>query len=727
MADNIKIYLKSLFNSYSQVFFSDNKTFAAILIIVSFADLYAGLLGLLAVIVTNLTGFIMGFDRQTVAKGLFGFNSLLVGLGLGIYYAPGPVLILIIILSSILTLFISVSLQGVIGKYGLPYLSVPFIIGAWLVTLAAREFELLGISERGIYTVNEMYTLGGSKMVALYEWWNNIEIARAIRIYFISLGAILFQYNILAGIILSIGLLYHSRISFTLSLLGFFTAYLFYEFTGASITDLNYSYIGFNYILTSIAIGGFFIIPSWKSYLWTIILVPIVAILTISMTSVFRVFALPIFALPFNIVVLLFLYVLKFRVKPSLDLAEVVVQQNSPEKNLYSYVNDIGRFQPNTLRTNLPFYGKWEVSQAHNGKITHKGDWKHAWDFIITDDNGIQFKSEGNELADYYCYNKPVTAVADGTVESVVDNIPDNPVGEINTKENWGNTVIIKHADFVYSSLSHLMHGSISVKEGQRVRRGEKIGLCGNSGRSPYPHLHFQMQYSPYIGSKTLNYPIGYYLLSENNSFKLKNYAYPEEGQKLMNVETTDLLKEAFNLVPGRQFNYVIDYNDVQWDEKWEVFTDEFNNSYIRSSRGSSVAYFENDGNMLLFRHYEGSKDSFLYWYYLSLYRVQLGFYDNVELEDYYPANLFFRKRILFFQDFLAPFFKILRSKFSLEYKSIDSEISPSLIVLESRSVNRIGGFITREVRSDIEITETGVSKLSIAGNNIKIKAECKG
>lgn len=726
MTDNIKIYVKSLFNSYSQVFFSDNRVFAAILIVVSFADLYAGLLGLLAVIVTNLVGFVMGFDRQTVSKGLYGFNSLLVGLGLGIYYEPGAVLILIIILSSILTLFISVSLQGVIGKYGLPYLSVPFIIGAWLVTLAAREFDMLGISERGIFMHNEIYTFGGAKMVSLYEWWNNIEIARALKIYFISLGAIFFQYNMLAGVIISIGLLYHSRISFTLSLIGFFTAYMFYEVTGASITDLNYSYIGFNYILTSIALGGFFIIPSWKSYLWTIILVPLVAILTISMSSVFKVFALPIFALPFNIVVLLFLYILKFRVSPSISLAEVVIQQNSPERNLYSYVNDISRFRPGMTRSNLPFFGLWEVSQAHNGDLTHKGDWKHAWDFIISDNKGEQYKNEGNELSDYYCYNKPLTAVADGIVESVVDNIPDNPVGVPNTRENWGNTVIIKHGDYVYSSLSHLVPGSIVVKEGQRVRRGEKLGQCGNSGRSPYPHLHFQMQYSPYIGSKTLDYPIGYYLFRDGESLKLKNYGYPHKGQKVMNVETTDLISNAFDLVPGRQFNYHVNINGAEWDERWEVFTDEFNNSFIKCDKKGSVAYFENDGNILTFRHFEGNKNTLLYWFYISLYRVQLGFYPEIVIEDDFPVNLFFRKSILFFQDFLAPFVKILRSKYRLEYKSIDSEISPSEIVLESVSVNKIGKFTTREISSEIVLTPAGVSRLSLHGTNLNLEAACK-
>ena len=105
-----------------------------------------------------------------------------------------------------------------------------------------------------------------------------------MRIYFISLGAILFQYNLLSGIILSVGLLLFSRISFSLSLIGFYTAFLFYEVIGANISELSYSYIGFNYILTSIAVGGFFIIPSRRSYLWVILLIPIVAMITITLS-----------------------------------------------------------------------------------------------------------------------------------------------------------------------------------------------------------------------------------------------------------------------------------------------------------------------------------------------------------------------------------------------------------------------------------------------------------
>ena len=155
---------------------------------------------------------------------------------------------------------------------------------------------------------------------------------------------------------------------FHFHLLGFFTAYFFYDFVGADITEINYSYIGFNYILTSIALGGFFIIPSVRSYLWSILLIPIVAIIIDKpLFTLFASAALPIYALPFNLIVLLFLYVLKFRIKPSKKLAEVVIQQNSPEKNLYSFENDTERFRHDLVPMRLPFYGIWTVAQGYDG------------------------------------------------------------------------------------------------------------------------------------------------------------------------------------------------------------------------------------------------------------------------------------------------------------------------------------------------------------------------
>lgn len=725
-SNDIKLFLKAIPNSYGQVFFSDQRFFAGTLMVVTFFDLYAGLFGLLSVITTNLVGFLLGFDKKTISKGVFGFNSLLVGLGLGVYFEPNFQLVLVILMGAILTLLIAVSLQGVIGKYALPYLSIPFLLSIWVMTLATKEFEALGISERGIYTFNDLYTIGGDPLVRVYEWWNDLHLPKSLRVYFISLGAILFQYNLLSGIILSIGLLLFSRISFSLSLIGFYTAYLFYEIIGADISELSYSYIGFNYILTSIAIGGFFIIPSKKSYLWVVLLIPIVAMITISLSRVFAIFSLPIYSLPFNLVVLLFLYALKFRIKPSVTLSEVLIQHNSPEKNLYAFHNDVVRFRQHEQKpVILPFLGTWTVSQGHDGEHTHKDEFRHAWDFVITNMEEKQFMGSGDLLTDYFCYNKMVLAPADGTVEYVVDRIPDNVVGEINLKENWGNTVIIKHDEHLFTSLSHLKEGSIKVKAGDTIKEGDKIGRCGNSGRSPYPHLHFQIQETPYIGSVTKEYPISYHILHQENSFDLKSFAVPALGDQISNIERNELLYSAFHFIPGKRFHFDEIMNGEQRKSSWEVNTDPYNNAYIRCQQSGAMAYFVNDGNLLFFTHYSGNKKCLLYYFFMATFQVQQGFYQDLTITDSYPLNLIFNQPLLGLQDLMAPFWKFLRSDFKCTYEWIDSDMAPTEIRLVSSAKNSMAGKTVRAFEFTMVVNEKGICKLTVNSKNLKLEATC--
>ena len=725
-SDNIRLFLKAIPNSYGQVFFSDHKLFSWILLVVTFFDLNAGLMGLLSVITTNLVGFLLGFDKRTISKGVFGFNSLLVGLGLGVYFQPSVHLTLIILMAAILTLLIAVSLQGVIGKYALPYLSVPFLISIWIMTLATKEFTALGISERGIYTFNDLYTIGGDPLVRIYEWWNDLQLPKSLRVYFISLGAILFQYNLLSGILLSLGLLFYSRISFSLSLIGFYTAYLFYEIIGANISELSYSYIGFNYILTSIAIGGFFIIPSKRSYLWVVLLIPIVAMITISLSGVFAVFRLPIYSLPFNMVVLLFLYALKFRLRPSQHLSEVLIQHNAPEKNLYAFHNDVVRFRQHEQHpVVLPFFGIWTISQGHDGEHTHKEEYRHAWDFVITDTEKSQYKGSGDLATDYYCYDKMVLAPADGTVVFVEDRIPDNVIGEVNLKNNWGNTVVIRHADHLYTSLSHLKEGSVKVKEGDSVKEGEEIGRCGNSGRSPYPHLHFQVQGNPYAGSVTMEYPFSYYILHLEDHFELKSFRIPSAGDQVSNIEQNELLHKAFHFIPGKRYHFKVSINGEQRPAFWEVNTDPYNNAYIRCQQSGAVAYFVNDGNLLFFTHFTGDKKSLLYYFFLAAFQVQQGFYQDLVLTDTYPLNLIYSQPLLGVQDLLAPFWKFLHSEFRIHYEWIDNDMAPTEIRLVSAARNSLAGKTLKTFEFTLIIRESGLYKLTVHSNKLNLEAVC--
>lgn len=67
-----------------------------------------------------------------------------------------------------------------------------------------------------------------------------------------------------------------------------------------------------------------------------------------------------------------------------------------------------------------------------------------------------------------------------------------------NLSGSYGTYVVIRHANGLQSYYAHGTYGSIVVKEGDRVKQGEKIMLSGNTGNSKGPHLHFEVRKSPY-------------------------------------------------------------------------------------------------------------------------------------------------------------------------------------------------------------------------------------
>ena len=151
----------------------------------------------------------------------------------------------------------------------------------------------------------------------------------------------------------------------------------------------------------------------------------------------------------------------------------------------------------------LPVAGEWCV---FNGGV--KKETSHSWsipsqrfayDLVKYGHNGRSFDGDGRRLEDYFCFDAPILAPADGVVIKARDGIRDAPhVGTFwmdwLTRNIGGNSVLIEHADNEYCLLAHLKCGSVQVKTGQTVKQGQEIGRCGHSGNSTEPHLHFQFQ-----------------------------------------------------------------------------------------------------------------------------------------------------------------------------------------------------------------------------------------
>ena len=729
-----KDILSSILNSYSQVFFSTSKLLATFLLLISFFDYGAGLGGLLSVMIANFLAWKMGYNKYFVRSGLYGFNALLVGLGIGLFYQPSPELFLLIAISAVLTFLLTIAFQGILGKYGLPYLSVPFLIAIWIIALSGSSLTALNISERGIFVYNELYAIGGKAFVDFYEFLEKSIRSSFLKIYFHSLGAIFFQSHLLAGIIISLGLLIYSRITFGLSILGFSVAFLFYRFIGIELNSLGYTFIGFNYILTAIALGGYYLVPGRVSIGWIILLLPTVVLITIGTQQIFLIFKISPYSLSFNIIVLLFLYSLKLRERRPDKLIETPVQLGKPEKNLYLNSGNMKRFPAAyPVSASLPFYGEWTVSQGHDGEYTHQGAWKHAWDFIVTDKTGKQFKGTGDFPEDYYCFGKAVLAPFDGTVTEVVNNIKDNTIGDIDTKNNWGNTIIIKQNEYLYAKLSHLKYHSAEVKAGENVKKGQILGRCGNTGRSPYPHLHFQFQSTPYIGSTTIDYPFGHFLTKEGNSIALKNFEYPKKEQVVVNPAINEALKNALYFIPGKRFKVQVEvesekkkWKKAEGNFTWVVETDVYNTTYLKCEQHNNTAYLYNKGDMHYFTNFNGMKNSALYWFFISLFKVPLGFLPNSKIQDVIPLNMMFGGVLKFLQDFISPLLLFLKVDYTLTIKESGDILSSGDIEMSARIVKKIAGREIKVINSDIKINQEAMFELCILFDNEKIKIKCQ-
>ncbi|WP_091226446.1 M23 family metallopeptidase [Microbacterium sp. 3J1] len=167
----------------------------------------------------------------------------------------------------------------------------------------------------------------------------------------------------------------------------------------------------------------------------------------------------------------------------------------------------------------LPFVGRWLVQNSPASRVPSHGTpqfgTSYAIDFVPVDETG---RSAPRTLASVVAsepptafagFGRPILAPAAGEVVVVHDGEVDHAAHRAGASSLWyaitqasriragaaavaGNHVVIRSSGALVL-LAHLRSGSVRVEAGQRVRIGERIGECGNSGNSTEPHLHLQV------------------------------------------------------------------------------------------------------------------------------------------------------------------------------------------------------------------------------------------
>lgn len=105
---------------------------------------------------------------------------------------------------------------------------------------------------------------------------------------------------------------------------------------------------------------------------------------------------------------------------------------------------------------------------------------RFAYDFIIVDEEGKSYHGDKYDLCNYYCYGKDILAPADGIIVSLKNYFPDCRImndgqPDPDTPDIGGNRIIIKHSADEYSAICHLMPENITVKKGDKVKKGDVI------------------------------------------------------------------------------------------------------------------------------------------------------------------------------------------------------------------------------------------------------------
>lgn len=133
---------------------------------------------------------------------------------------------------------------------------------------------------------------------------------------------------------------------------------------------------------------------------------------------------------------------------------------------------------------------------------------RFAIDYVKLGDDNLPFSGDRQVPENHHAYGAEVLAVADGVIIEVHDGIPDlvGPPQPSDPIDPPGNRIILDIGQTRYAAYAHLKPGSLRVKIGQRVKRGDVIALVGNSGLTSAPHLHFQVQDAPRLETEGLPY-----------------------------------------------------------------------------------------------------------------------------------------------------------------------------------------------------------------------------
>ena len=598
--------------AYSAILFSRSRMAGALLLAATATDMRSLTFGLLSVLTAAVAASLFGISSDSATGSSHAYNALLVGLGVAHTFDSLPVSVTLVVIAAGAIVLLTAALTSVFAGLNIPVLSAPFVIVSWMLIPLGGSLGL---------------TSFGSTVAMHASRVQPLEVA----------GSLLFLPHPYAGLLVLAALLVHSRIAVVLAgIAASAVALLIAGCPTLAVPELSYP-VALNAALTAVALGGVWFIPSAASLAIGLAGALVAVGLTLGVGRPLAWLGLPTLIFPFQTSVWLVLFAARQR---SFDRRPRSVDfvSGSPEENLAYDLTRRTRFGlPHPVMFRLPFRGPWICTQGNDGDFTHQGLWKHGFDFEVLGDDGRLHDDDGSTTSSFHCFRLPVLAAAEGLVVRVVRDVPDNAIGEVDISHRWGNCVVIQHCAGLFSVVAHLAQDSVRVHEGQSVCRGDIVGLCGSSGRSPRPHLHFQLQAAAVLGAPTL--PCAFSDLvrrrSEHGTY-VSISRVPTEYEICRNIDPDESLSGIVSLERGRTYAFLMD----GVVEHIELDIDVLGHTYLRSREHGSSLGFVAESDLLTMFEPRGSAQSVLHLIRAALPRVPLDAVGDIEWDDFVPSRI---------------------------------------------------------------------------------------
>jgi urea transporter len=531
---------------------------------------WVGLLGLLGGISTLLCRRWLSLSL-VAAGGLEVVNGILAGLLVGLFFGPDWRTVALTLCAGPFAVLVSAWMGDALRKHTLPLLSGSFvIIGAGLLAVG-RALALPW----------------GLPVLTAPPLWLPAPLTDLLY----SLGGIYLTRTVEGGILVLAALALSSRTLVMLAVLADVVAQLILTGFGVPTSGLAGSSAATAAMMTAIMTGGLFTTPGGRATAVAMFSAGCATIASLALYNALYYMALPPLSAPY--LVITWLVMLTLRPERGSTWARYWLPSSLPERRMEKVRQAESRgLTPHSVALRAPFYGRWDVYQGFMGPHTHQGPWRHALDFHRLVD-GSAFRGAGDALSDFYCFGQIVRSPVYGTVAAVRADLPDNAPGEVDTANCWGNYVLIALGDDVYVLIAHLRQDSVSVEYGEYLWPGQPMGQCGNSGRSPQPHIHLHVQTGFALGSPTRPFHLSGICIGPR--FLLDGV--PQEHDLVAVPPTSEALKRSLHVQVGRRLTYAGDGQEITL----EVDLDPTNTFALEAASGARMLLVESDNLLALF------------------------------------------------------------------------------------------------------------------------------